>query len=276
MINFSLEEKTNKGAEDFFVEICEGALPSKILFIHGNLASRRWWHPVLEEWKLQQKSLCSEKAFLFEFPGCGLSAQFSSLQPISFLKWAASFNERISQLSNQPVHLVGHSTGALVAALMASLNPELFRKLVLLAPVSPTGLEVSVERARLFERLKEDRSQIRLALQRAVFNHSHLDAKYFNELIEDGWVAAQKTALQIYESLTDANFTQHVKAISNKTLIIHGEKDEVLPLSGAQMYLELLPRAQLQILPGIGHSAQIESTPTFVQILRNFLGDTTQ
>ena len=276
MISFPIAENTNKGAENFYFEIREGALNSNVLFVHGNLASRRWWYPTLDEWKRQEVAPLNGRAFLFEFPGCGLSPQFSSTEKISFLSWAAAFNEKIQTLSRAPVHLVGHSTGGLLAALMASLNPELFQKIVLLDPVSPLGLEVWPERSRLFERLKLDRGQIRTALQRAALHHSHLDSKYFDELVEDGWIAGQKTALQIYESLTDVNFTQSMKAISNKVLILQGERDEVLPLEGAQLYSELLSQSQLLILPEIGHSAQIESPIFFVKILREFFGDTTQ
>src|SRR3990167_7665774 len=53
-------------------EIIENVLPFDTLFIHGNLASNRWWYPALGAWK-GKNSVLPRRAILAEWRGCGKS-----------------------------------------------------------------------------------------------------------------------------------------------------------------------------------------------------------
>ena len=56
-------------------EVFDGLVPQTTLFIHGNLASNRWWHPAVSCFGARytnQKN--TGKVILAEFRGCGESS----------------------------------------------------------------------------------------------------------------------------------------------------------------------------------------------------------
>ncbi|MCR9068076.1 MAG: alpha/beta fold hydrolase [Rhodobacteraceae bacterium] len=54
-------------------------------------------------------------------------------------------------------------------------------------------------------------------------------------------------------------------------LMLHGEKDGAVPIKVAERVAEALPRARLEILPGVGHIAQEEAPERVAEALDQFL-----
>lgn len=70
----------------------------------------------------------------------------------------------------------------------------------------------------------------------------------------------------------DMNFTPpHLATITARTLIVHGDRDQLYPVELALEMYRAIPDARLWIVPGRGHGAAFEEAETFVRVARSFL-----
>ena len=63
---------------------------------------------------------------------------------------------------------------------------------------------------------------------------------------------------------------RRVRGLEVPTLVLHGAGDP-LPAEGAVQIARLLPRAQLELLPGMGHTPWLEDAATVRQAVRRFI-----
>jgi pimeloyl-ACP methyl ester carboxylesterase len=63
------------------------------------------------------------------------------------------------------------------------------------------------------------------------------------------------------------------KGITTKTLIIHGGEDQLTPLAEAEHLAQLIPRSQLEIIPGAGHLPHLDEQDRFDRAVVSFLKD---
>jgi pimeloyl-ACP methyl ester carboxylesterase len=97
-------------------------------------------------------------------------------------------------------------------------------------------------------------------------------SRFFNDIIvQDAFSAAQSIGHLVLKDLAAIDVRKEVAKIPNPVLVLHGEHDEVLPLKDAMALADLLPNGQFHLLPGIGHSANIECPKLFVEIVDQFL-----
>lgn len=55
-------------------------------------------------------------------------------------------------------------------------------------------------------------------------------------------------------AFSETDFTDDLRAIDVPTLVMHGDDDQVVPISGsAELSVKLLQRATLQVYPGLSH-----------------------
>ncbi|MEO6387273.1 MAG: alpha/beta hydrolase [Croceibacterium sp.] len=164
-------------------------------------------------------------------------------------------------------HLSGASMGGHMAARYAAANPDDIDKLVL---VSPAGL-VSEHAA------MPDFSKVAPQDIPAMF------------VADPAWVApfwpsepsAEWTALRARESaaafasredlsVTDRALREGLKRFDHPTLLLWGEHDRIVPLGYARDWQDVLPHAELEIIPGGSHLL-LDEFPEAVEVLRSFL-----
>src|ERR1700752_2125480 len=61
-----------------------------------------------------------------------------------------------------------------------------------------------------------------------------------------------------------------LKNITVPTLIIHGEKDLLLPVHLAAEVHNAIPRSRLEVIPNIGHPLNLEAIPQTSQLITGF------
>ncbi len=66
---------------------------------------------------------------------------------------------------------------------------------------------------------------------------------------------------------------EDIRRVDVETLIVHGRDDQVIPLSNAYKFMELLPRAQMHVFGRCGHWTQIEHADRFNRLLLDFFGE---
>ncbi len=64
---------------------------------------------------------------------------------------------------------------------------------------------------------------------------------------------------------------EQLAQISVPTLLLWGEKDELIPLECGQDAAGLIPNAKLVVLPNVGHIPSIEAPAAFVRIVSDFM-----
>lgn len=66
------------------------------------------------------------------------------------------------------------------------------------------------------------------------------------------------------------DITDQMARIKTPTLVLHGDQDMVLPLTGSEELNKLLPQSELKILKGQGHSFNQEDPKSFASELVSF------
>jgi len=260
-----------------------GAGPA-ILLIHGMAGSSRTWLDVM-------KILARDYTVIApDLLGHGESAK--PLGDYSLGAYASGLRDLlVGALGVERATLVGQSLGGGVAMQLAYQHPEVCERLVLVAS-GGLGREVSwVLRALA---LPGAEYVIPPLFPRAARRAGDKLVRFFHER----GVRAPHVAemWQAYASLTETPnrraFIRTVRAVIDPggqtvsardrlylaaavpTLIVWGDKDDIIPVAHARAAHELMPESRLEIFEGAGHFLHVEQPLRFAETLRDFVGST--
>ncbi len=62
-----------------------------------------------------------------------------------------------------------------------------------------------------------------------------------------------------------------IRSIDQRTLIVHGRDDQVIPMANSLALLELIDDSQLHVFSRCGHWTQIEHAREFTDLVTEFL-----
>lgn len=253
-------------------EIKEGLVPEDTFFIHGNLASNRWWYPAEEVWKKQAAGKTLPGALIYaEFRGCGKSTPPKDASEVNLNTFADDFIAVLKKLNRGPVNLVGHSTGGLIAALMMSKEPTMFKKAILLDPVGAKGVTFDRSMIAAFEQMKQDKNLTAAVIGSTIHNNNPESDFFRQVVVEDAFYAVKTVGHWVLEALDGLDIREQLKSVSNEVLVLHGDEDKLLPMDDSKALAGLFLRGKFQTIPGLGHCANIESPEKFVSIANSFL-----
>ena len=120
-----------------YYDVCGSGSP--IVFIHGSFASTSTWKKMITS--LSREHQC----IAIKLPGhCGTADPADFTAPSMETEFTVIENA-IGQLTSEPVHLVGHSFGAVVALALAMKGSVALRHLTLFEPVAVAVLAESGE-----------------------------------------------------------------------------------------------------------------------------------
>jgi len=266
-----LTEKSQAGFQINYEKI-DGILPATTLFVHGNLASNRWWYPSQDEFKKRAggKSL-KGSMLLAEFRGCGKSTPPRTVEDSDMHVMAQDFISLLRGLNLGPVNLVGHSTGGLLAALMLAKAPELFNKAVLLDSVGARGIKFDNSILAAFEAMKTDKNLTATVIGSTI--HKNNPESYFFKtvLAEDAFHAVKTVGPWVLKNLDGLDIRNEIAQISHPVLVLHGEHDLLLPIADSKELAASLKNGQFKMIEGQGHCANVENPAKFVEIAAQFL-----
>lgn len=198
----------------------------------------------------------------------------------------ACLSELLNAWELAHVTLVGLSMGGSVAIGMTLKQPERVARLVL---VDSGGLQQRVRSHQLSylllhasflrhltSRFFARRSVIRHALQRQLFKGPVAD---LDEIVEEVYHELQARGTlfsdwQVDELIWGGVKTNHMPRlheIACPVLIIHGSRDDLVPLSVAREAARRIPRASLHVIEGCGHWPNRERPDAFNKALLDFL-----
>ncbi|MBK9323041.1 MAG: alpha/beta hydrolase [Bdellovibrionaceae bacterium] len=253
-------------------EIVRGIVPETVFFIHGNLASNRWWYPAQKVWEANSSGNNHQGALIYaEFRGCGLSSKPKQDSEVDLHRFADDFIALIRSLNLGPIHLVGHSTGGTIAALMLTKSPELFKKAILLDPVGAQGVKFDPRMIDAFEQMKVNKDVVAMVLGSTIYQNDSNSDFFKTVIVEDGFSGVKAIGHLVLKALDGFDVRAEVSMISNPVLVLHGEHDQLLDIEESKKLANLIKSATFRTISGQGHCANIEAPKLFVSLVEDFL-----
>lgn len=183
----------------------------------------------------------------------------------------------------QPAHLVGHSYGGAVCAVVALQRPDLVRSLVLAEASLFTLLLTSAEGVEALTQSAEAMSQVPALLRQGksaeglrAFLEVILGRGGYNKLTAEALQVMTENLHTVEPMLNGMNAgapfkVEHAAQIRVPTLVLRGEKSPPMFTLTSDILAASIPNAQKLILPGISHGLQLESPTAFNAAVLRFL-----
>lgn len=267
-----------------------GATP--VLFIHGNLGCGDWislalphlpdaLHLIAPDWR-----------------GCGDSdkpAPDTNYGNYSMAEHAADMLSLLDALDIDYCHLATHSTGDFIATRMLLRQPERFGRVLSLSPVGPMSLAFTEQQIAGFAAMRDNPAVCWGALATAVSslfrpetlggdgmpefrdNASEEQRHHFRRLVDrtrllsDGiW---QGTPIQLTREHISGELRRRQQELYHPRRILWGEQDSWIPRANVDEMQVKMPDCRLEVIPGVGHSMNVEVPRAYAEALVDFLAD---
>lgn len=190
----------------------------------------------------------------------------------------------VRALGLKHVDLLGFSIGGMQAQAVALRHPDLVRKLLLLGTgprggtfgkderVAPTATN-PVPTVDDFLFLFFGPSQAAIQAGRAFWERRHQRADQDTPSSPDLMKAQMEATFAWLVPLDPENRLDHLKAITQPTLVLNGKEDIMIPTINSYEMAQAIPNAQLLIYPDAGHGAQFQYPERFLGHARQFLAE---
>src|SRR5688572_5112157 len=242
------------------VEEAGGGAALPIVFLHGVGSDKSVWAPQLEHFGQ------SRRAVAFDYPGYG----DSDPAPAGTTRddFAGAILAAMDALAIERAHVCGLSLGGVIAIAMHHAAPERCASLILADTfaVHPDGQAIydrSVAASEQMSELAAARTPVLLAAGASEDLHqevretmARIDPEAFRIGAEAVWLADQR---------------DRVAAIRVPTLVLVGGEDTVTPPELSQQLADTIAGAELHILAGAGHLANVERPNDFNRLVEEFL-----
>lgn len=245
-----------------------------IVLLHGFGANK-------DNWVRMSRSLDGYHVVAPDLPGHGDSS-FDDDLFYGFDVQSRRVAEFIDAMGLTKFHLVGNSMGGAIAALYAYRHPQKILTLSLIDAVGFYGKEPS-ELQRRLEANKPNPLIVRDEEEYDDFLAFVMEDQPFLPWPATNVLGRKAAARQTKNDHIFAHIFQEVEAakyaggfghIFSKllmpTLVVWGEQDRVLHVSGVEQFFDYIPNVDVEILPGIGHAPMIERPEQTSQILQAF------
>ncbi len=180
--------------------------------------------------------------------------------------------------------VIGHSMGGQVALTLATAAPDLARALVIV-DVAPTVSEEGVRAIGDFVTRNAEFDSIEAFVDQVAGydpyrSRAHMERTARYNLIErvDGRYISKSDRILHEESFRAARTEraprvglEEVRGIRAPTLVVRGERSNVLAAEAAAEFVSALPEGSLVTVPDCGHNVQTQNTPGFLAAVQPFL-----
>jgi pimeloyl-ACP methyl ester carboxylesterase len=255
------------------------------------------WGSQLVDWELGFCSLLVDQGFRvvrFDNRDSGLSGPAPGTSwdraaegeetgaPYTLSDMAADCVGLLDHLGVATAHVAGVSMGGMIAQTLAIEHPA--RVASLCSLLSTTGdpavgqpdpdSEALAVLARLFNEVGEDRESVVAAEVEAArvtlgpaFRFDEAAVRQRAERDYDRAFRPDGRARQAAAIARQPDRTQALSRLRVPTLVVHGDADPLVGLSGGQATAKAIPGAELLVIPGLGHSLPEEVWPQVTQAM---------
>jgi 3-oxoadipate enol-lactonase len=252
-----------------------GSGDETLVLLHGIGGRAEVWEPQLQAFSSRYRVIA------WNMPGYGGSP---ALPRMTFPALADALSTLLDALAAERVHLVGHSMGGMVAQEFLRSRANRFASVCLYAtnpgiakPENPEAAEVARTRA-------EEFFQRRIGPIDAGMSMREMAERLLDQLLAPN--APQSARIAAIESVSAVppdvyreamgaflsfDGTDAVPNIRIPTLVIAGGEDLTMPVAVVEFMARQIPRARFEVIPGVGHLANLENPAAFNRVLADFL-----
>lgn len=256
------EENHSVGADQLVV--LKGGAGKPLLVLHEELGYPSWmkWNEALSERHTIVTPL---------YPGFGRTPRAEWISNVHDL---ACFLARfVREQGLTSIEVMGFSLGGWLAAEMSANDPNLFSKMVLVAPVGirpPEGDIMDMFTVPALVYLRDSvRDAANVAEYAKLYDGGVLPEQY--EAFEDARAETARLAWQPY--MFNPSLPHLLEGtVKSPTLIVWGRDDRVVPISAAAIYQKSIRNARLLTFDQCGHRPEIEKSDQFIKEVESFLG----
>lgn len=263
---------TISGRKIAYNEVCPPNPIGTILLITGLASNRLGWYNQFKEFGGLYRTVALDNR--------DVGDSDPSTDNYSVADMAGDTALFIKALKIENAYVVGISMGGFIALELTLRHPELVRKLVLVS-TSGGGLTNVPANPRLWPTF--------LTLRNQKIERDELIRRVFTLITGPGYAAnhpeemRELIALSGYNPITPQGYNRQLRAcllhnaafrldqIKVPTLVIHGNKDPLVPLANGRRLARKIAGAKINIYPGVGHLPIIEDFARFNRDVLAFL-----
>ncbi|MEO7814376.1 MAG: alpha/beta fold hydrolase [Sphingomicrobium sp.] len=250
---------TNRGA----IGVVEsgGGDATPIVFLHGVGSDKSVWSPQLAHFGQ------SRRAVAFDYPGYGDSEPAPDATRDDF---AAAIRAAMDSLTIDRAHICGLSLGGVIAIALHAIAPDRCASLILADSfaVHPDGQAI-FDRSEAASRTIGMRA---LAEARAGALLGAAASPAIHREVIDTMSRIDPAAYVIgAQAVWLANQVERARSIDVPTLVLVGDEDSITPPSLSEHLATLIEGAQLEVIAGAGHIANLEQSLAFNAAIDRFL-----
>jgi len=262
-----------------------------IVFVHGLGGSHLNWCLV------GSRLAADRRAVALDLHGFGLTPGDRFTATVQ--RNATLLDRFIREVTGSPVILVGNSMGGLISILHAARAPDTVRGLVLIDPALPLPARAPDRQVggqfllyalpglgELYVRTVLARQPPQLAVRRVIelcfadpsrADPAMLVASTALAAERRGWDHADASLLAASRSLLRVvgrrrRYWEMMAAVRAPVLLIGGQADRLVPEAAMRHAAARNPRWEMVMLPGVGHTPQLEVPDSVIGTLRGWLG----
>jgi pimeloyl-ACP methyl ester carboxylesterase len=241
------------------ISVLTGGQGPALLVLHRDTGRAGWTD-------LHQRLAERFSVFAPALPGFDDSTRPRWMRTVSELATVLGFG--IDKLGVGPANVLGLGFGGWVAAEVAVQSPSRFKKLVLHSPVGlqPANGEI------LDQFLWSAQDYVKLGFaDEARFVQLYGETQEEPVLRQWDWNREMSTRIAWKPYMFNRALPALLPALTTPLLVVHSERDRIVPGSVSERYAELLPNARLVKLPGAGHQADLEAPDALAKLTTDFL-----
>jgi len=248
-----------------------------VVFIHGNLASKDWielaaplfpsgLHVIGIDWR-----------------GCGDSDRpkpATDYSNYSMQQHAQDLLAALDALGIGFCHLATHSTGGIIAARMLLMQPQRFERVFALDPVTPLGMAFNADQIDVFRAMMASKEVTRAVMATAASSLFVPDSlapnamprfreglgdiqRLFERILEQTFSVSEGiwigTPVNLNHEWQSKELEHRMAEIRHPHLVLWGERDGWIPPADLRTMAAAMPDCRLVIVPGVGHSMNLEN-----------------
>lgn len=265
---------TVSGRKIAYTEICPPNPEGTILLITGLASNRLGWYNQMKEFGRRYHTLALDNR--------DVGDSDASERPYSVADMARDTALFMKELKIEHAYVVGISMGGFIALELALRHPELVTKLVLVSTSAggPTNIPANPRLWPTFISLRSEKLE-----------PTELIKKVFTLIMAPGYVAKHPETLQeiisisSYKPISPQGYSRQLRAcllnnstfrlgrIKVPTLVIHGDKDPLVPSGNGRWLARRIHGAKLLMYPNVGHLPIIEEPSRFNRDVLAFLAE---
>ncbi|MSP66717.1 MAG: alpha/beta fold hydrolase [Alphaproteobacteria bacterium] len=222
------------------------------------------WTPVLDRLAAKRRVIVPS---LPGFPGADMGHD----QLDVLLDWVLATRDLLGEAGLDGADLMGASVGGALAAEVAAIFGPMVKRLILVAPL---GIYDEAEPVADLWAQRPGQVAGLVCQDPAKFNALVAAPEGVNDPIE--WqiiqVRASEAAARLLWPLSDTKLAQRLPRIRQRTLLLWGREDKVVPPSYAKRFADRLPGATtIRLIDGAGHLADLDQPDAVADAALAFL-----